>query len=723
MKLSTTFLFVFISLIAAIIMINPVLAQVNIGTLSNDTRGVIIEHPSSPPFTNVSTQTVNDTIFWGGRLNESEIFFDELGDTKFSGLSNEDIAFFNSTSGKWENRAATSITTDFDKTNIAFVNNTNNFTVEQIFEDEIQFRNGSFFFYNETNGTLMLFVNNELQQTWGSSSHFFTSLTVNDNLTVQGGTNLEGLLSFTNVTGDTVVLDANLNATIINAESLREKNTFVCLQNGTHCPNLSQITNASFIPTDIINQTTGTFLVGQLLNDIIDTLFQMILDVNTTSNIEILGFVTGSHTVDTNASTACTSDEVLLGNGSCISTAIFKKDDGDWNRTGNNLFTAKLEDSVAIGGISTNGKFEVFTDSFIIGDSNTTTGVNASGYYRYEEGQGSLAFDSAGDKNGTHFRSPTYIGSKGGSDTGAFSIKYNGIDEFTETTSGNIIAIALIGGDTDTVAWGAWVNFSQTETDIKKIIYKYDEGENKGFYLDLQSDDKPECGFESATINADTELTENVWHHVVCVVTPENPTTNFLRVYIDGVLDKETTFTEPADNTNDKDFFIATEDAVSNFFNGSLDNIFVVDYSLSSADVLDIFNNGFAGTNITFNLTKNVNSLYVDGRGVGIGTTEPTHELNIIGDLNVTGTIFFQSLQAQSPHLFEPDAKIGYTRQCWMNMQGKWNMVYFTRGQMVVEENHPDCSTKYNKITIDRSNKGDCRNNGGKWDVKTKICR
>lgn len=50
----------------------------------------------------------------------------------------------------------------------------------------------------------------------------------------------------------------------------------------------------------------------------VNALFTEIDDINTTANIEALGFVTGSHTVDTNANTICTGTNVYLdGEGNC----------------------------------------------------------------------------------------------------------------------------------------------------------------------------------------------------------------------------------------------------------------------------------------------------------------------------------------------------------------------------------------------------------------------
>ena len=82
-----------------------------------------------------------------------------------------------------------------------------------------------------------------------------------------------------------------------------------------------------------------------------------------------------------------------------------------------------------------------------------------------------------------------------------------------------------------------------------------------------------------------------------------------------------------------------------------------------------------------------------NGGKVGIGTTTPNQNLHIVGNTNVTGTIYYGSLQANSPHMFESDES-GYTRACWYDIKGYWNMVWFDDGVLQIEKNNQECNNK-----------------------------
>lgn len=186
-------------------------SAVRIGESNNNTRGVDIEHPKVRA--NITMFNVNSSDFWDNLDTPANIVWGDLGDVEIPSPLDEQIPFYNNTAGMWQARSPFEIVTDFNKTNIAFVNDTNDFEKDQFFNSRINFTNNTFLFYNETNGTVMLIANGILQQTWGESTYFPGKAEFANNLTVQGDTNLKGNTFFNNISGNDALIDSNLNVT------------------------------------------------------------------------------------------------------------------------------------------------------------------------------------------------------------------------------------------------------------------------------------------------------------------------------------------------------------------------------------------------------------------------------------------------------------------------------------------------------------------------------
>ena len=62
----------------------------------------------------------------------------------------------------------------------------------------------------------------------------------------------------------------------------------------------------------------------------------------------------------------------------------------------------------------------------------------------------------------------------------------------------------------------------------------------------------------------------------------------------------------------------------------------------------------------------NGNTTAALGNKLGIGTLEPTKEVHVIGDVNVTGIIHYGALQGNSPHKFLGDSDYNHTRMCFI---------------------------------------------------------
>lgn len=66
---------------------------------------------------------------------------------------------------------------------------------------------------------------------------------------------------------------------------------------------------------------------------------------------------------------------------------------------------------------------------------------------------------------------------------------------------------------------------------------------------------------------------------------------------------------------------------------------------------------------------------------VGIGTANPSHALHVVGSENLTGTLYYGALQAQSPHAFverDSDGNLKPTTFCIVTSQGNVLQIEFT---------------------------------------------
>jgi hypothetical protein len=153
---------------------------------------------------------------------------------------------------------------------IAYTNIKNTFNQDQVINEsfKLSFRdslNDTFFFYNNTNKTLQLYVNGIIQQDWGASTRVYGKATFFDNA------------QFENITGQGVLLDTSLFVTENTTSTYYFGSglylTDVCLQNGSNCQGV--ISNINFS----INQTLNDYLLkdDQRYNDTF-----LILDVNQT---------------------------------------------------------------------------------------------------------------------------------------------------------------------------------------------------------------------------------------------------------------------------------------------------------------------------------------------------------------------------------------------------------------------------------------------------------
>lgn len=118
-------------------------------------------------------------------------------------------------------------------------------------------------------------------------------------------------------------------------------------------------------------------------------------------------------------------------------------------------------------------------------------------------------------------------------------------------------------------------------------------------------------------------------------------------------------------------------------------------------------------------------------------------DFNILGDLNVMGSlalgvntddnlfagdinaraIHYDVLIPKSPHLFEADPTVGYTRFCIKDSEGYYDLIYWTAGKQIIETNSKTCSDKVENIETERARVTNAITEQTKQFVEMNACK
>ena len=146
-----------------------------------------------------------------------------------------------------------------------------------------------------------------------------------------------------------------------------------------------------------------------------------------------------------------------------------------------------------------------------------------------------------------------------------------------------------ITSETD-FSYGGWVKLASVRTGNpnNRMIIGGRRGDrdalsiDEGLTVDFRLDD--------TTIDSNSIINLNEWTHVFATYKYTNASEVRARIYINGILDKESTFAEDAFNSGQR--WIGWDSRFENVFHGELDDIRVFNKELDQDDINDVFNNG-----------------------------------------------------------------------------------------------------------------------------------
>ena len=170
-----------------------------------------------------------------------------------------------------------------------------------------------------------------------------------------------------------------------------------------------------------------------------------------------------------------------------------------------------------------------------------------------------------------------------------YSLSFDGSGDYVDFGTNPSIEI---NGD---ISISSWIYITAGSA-FQGIVTKRGTSTNYQFYTDNSA--IPKLRFwDGAGVSSIGTLSLNTWHHAV--VTVNSGVTNGLTFYIDGIASGTGTATIVSNTDN------LTIGSISggNFFNGNIDETSIFNYALSSAQVLEIYNNGRPNDLTTFSGT------------------------------------------------------------------------------------------------------------------------
>lgn len=205
----------------------------------------------------------------------------------------------------------------------------------------------------------------------------------------------------------------------------------------------------------------------------------------------------------------------------------------------------------------------------------TTNGL--VGHWNFDENTGTNASDSSGSGYaGQLLNGASWTVGKVGS-----AVMFDGTDD--KVLVGNQALFNFNAGQDFTIS--LWIKGSDT-TQAQKIISKRN---TDGYQLRFNSPSSFIWRIDEPTANTDTTTTSHPlngsWRHIV---TGRNTNQHFL--YIDGVLVKTTADSSSESVQNTENLIIGNDQGSAEGFNGLIDEVRIYNRSLSSQEILDIYN-------------------------------------------------------------------------------------------------------------------------------------
>jgi hypothetical protein len=213
---------------------------------------------------------------------------------------------------------------------------------------------------------------------------------------------------------------------------------------------------------------------------------------------------------------------------------------------------------------------------------------NLVAWWKFDEGTGTVAYDSAGSNNGQLINGPVWT--SGYIDGG---LSFDGVNDYVDVPDN----AALRFTKSDSFSVCSWVNPVSGWGDI---LCKMQSGSQHGLFTYEVQWSSSSQAFDFALCNSGNYYVYIVtpngsappgsWYHVAWVYQNKNAT-----IYINGELKGSGYFNSDPSGAADKNVTIGVRSygsAKENYFNGTLDDVRIYNKVLSAAEIEEIYQNG-----------------------------------------------------------------------------------------------------------------------------------
>ncbi|MBW7989653.1 MAG: LamG domain-containing protein [Planctomycetes bacterium] len=203
------------------------------------------------------------------------------------------------------------------------------------------------------------------------------------------------------------------------------------------------------------------------------------------------------------------------------------------------------------------------------------------GWWKFDEGSGTIALDNSGYGNhGTFTGDPQWVTGYDG-----YALEFDGSGDFLDCGANPSLKIS------DAVSITAWIKVGNVGIDHK--IGGNQDGANGGYKMSMYSNNRVEFEIRtsgnSATLNRDvsggTEIMEDVWYHVAGVYSQGD---GYIRTYVNGNLDRQLATTEEL-GASPGTFYIGCEpsNTGSANFNGVMDDVRLYNKAITQDEIME----------------------------------------------------------------------------------------------------------------------------------------